>query len=230
TGSVDVLQGVEFEVEPHENHTSEVEPHGNYRKDGNETVITVVVVEMIYAHESLDFNDTVTCVVTSKWKAVLKEEIDARSEYMLSNDGMVFLADANMRSRLPRVCWIKQREMYLVRRSSRIRVGFLDFDYAMGRLITVMGRSRTWYGLMIHGCARSCEAKLQHMEALSTTKAKDMTLTRAVKEFIWLKGPSTESGAILRLVAINATRAYKGGPGSRFQHGFKAAAYRRRLI
>ncbi|GJX30872.1 hypothetical protein Tco_0240727, partial [Tanacetum coccineum] len=32
TGSVDVLQGVEFEVEPHENHTFEVEPHGNVTK------------------------------------------------------------------------------------------------------------------------------------------------------------------------------------------------------
>ncbi|GKE79958.1 hypothetical protein Tco_1549958 [Tanacetum coccineum] len=29
TGSVQVLQGVEFEVEPQEDHTFEVEPHGN---------------------------------------------------------------------------------------------------------------------------------------------------------------------------------------------------------
>nr|GEW00456.1 RNA-directed DNA polymerase, eukaryota, reverse transcriptase zinc-binding domain protein [Tanacetum cinerariifolium] len=33
-----------------------------------------------------------------------------------------FDADARLRSGLPRVCWIKQKEMYLVWRSSRIRV------------------------------------------------------------------------------------------------------------
>ncbi|GKE52496.1 hypothetical protein Tco_1487652 [Tanacetum coccineum] len=32
---------------------------------------------------------------------------------------------------------------------------FVDFDYAMGRSITVMGRSITRYGLMIQGCAGS---------------------------------------------------------------------------
>ncbi|GJU85145.1 hypothetical protein Tco_1292691 [Tanacetum coccineum] len=51
---------------------------------------------------------------------------------------------------------------------------FVDFDYAMGRSITV-GRSIIGYGFMIRGCAG--EAKLQHMEALSTTEAGYMTLT-----------------------------------------------------
>ncbi|GJR11860.1 hypothetical protein Tco_0794512 [Tanacetum coccineum] len=32
---------------------------------------------------------------------------------------------------------------------------FVDFDYSMGRSITVMGRSITRYGLMIQGCLRS---------------------------------------------------------------------------
>ncbi|GKD62564.1 hypothetical protein Tco_1300073 [Tanacetum coccineum] len=48
---------------------------------------------------------------------------------------------------------------------------FLDFDYAMGISITVMGRYITGYGLMILGCAGSFKANLQHMEALSTTEA-----------------------------------------------------------
>nr|GEV52706.1 putative receptor-like protein kinase At4g00960 [Tanacetum cinerariifolium] len=175
-------------------------------------------VEKIYAHESLTFNNTVACYVISKWKARLKEDIDVRSDVL--------------RSGLPRVCWLKQKEIYLVWRSSRIGVGhsilsledslsgdcdvekivsghiyavgsqeyqvicsrpnittasvdmldgfdrglqinvqvFVDFDYAIGRPITVMSRSITGYGLMILGCARSLKANLQHLKALSTTE------------------------------------------------------------
>ncbi|GKB58465.1 zinc finger, CCHC-type containing protein [Tanacetum coccineum] len=58
---------------------------------------------------------------------------------------------------------------------------------------------------MIHGCARRWEAKLRHMKALSTTEAEYMTLTDTVKESIWLKGHSTESGAELRYIASIAT-------------------------
>ncbi|GJW24948.1 hypothetical protein Tco_0038759 [Tanacetum coccineum] len=120
TGSVHVLQGVEFEVEPQEDHTFEVEPHVNvdhvagshetqtqdlmdyhsardreqhssrelfgYREDSNEAAFAVAAVEKIYAHESLTFNDIVACEVISKWKAELKEEMDAQSDaYVLSN-------------------------------------------------------------------------------------------------------------------------------------------------
>ncbi|GKA72473.1 hypothetical protein Tco_0778689 [Tanacetum coccineum] len=46
-----------------------------------------------------------------------------------------------------------------------------------GRSITVISRSITGYGLMILGCARSLKANLQHMEALSTTKAGYLTFT-----------------------------------------------------
>ncbi|GJT07096.1 zinc finger, CCHC-type containing protein [Tanacetum coccineum] len=48
---------------------------------------------------------------------------------------------------------------------------FVDFDYVMGRSITSMSRSIIRYGLLILGCAGSLKANLQHMEALSTTKA-----------------------------------------------------------
>ncbi|GKC95514.1 zinc finger, CCHC-type containing protein, partial [Tanacetum coccineum] len=57
-----------------------------YREDNNEAAFTVAVVEKIYAHESLTFNNTVACEVTSKWKAGLKDDMDARSDvYVLSN-------------------------------------------------------------------------------------------------------------------------------------------------
>ncbi|GJV41550.1 zinc finger, CCHC-type containing protein [Tanacetum coccineum] len=59
---VKVLLGVEFEVEPQEDHTFEVKPHGS--------VDHVVVA----------------CEVISKWNARLKEDMDARSHvYVLSN-------------------------------------------------------------------------------------------------------------------------------------------------
>ncbi|GJR16800.1 hypothetical protein Tco_0965327 [Tanacetum coccineum] len=120
TGSVQGLQGVEFEIEPQEDHTFKVEPHGNvdhvagsqevqtqdliyyhlacdrdqhsthelfsYREDSNEAAFAVAEAEKIYAHESLTFNNTVACEVISKWKAGLKDDMDARSDvYMLSN-------------------------------------------------------------------------------------------------------------------------------------------------
>nr|GEU78954.1 hypothetical protein [Tanacetum cinerariifolium] len=52
----------------------------SYREDGNEAAFAVAVVEKIYAHESLTFNDTITCEVISKWKARLKDDMDAQSD------------------------------------------------------------------------------------------------------------------------------------------------------
>ncbi|GKD78285.1 zinc finger, CCHC-type containing protein [Tanacetum coccineum] len=126
TGSMQVLQGDEFEVEPQDGHTFEVEPQENvdqenvdqgaglqevqtqdlidyqlarnreqhlacelfgYREDSNETAFAVAAVGKIYAHESLNFNNTIACEVISKWKAGLKDDMDARSDvYMLNND------------------------------------------------------------------------------------------------------------------------------------------------
>nr|GEZ92983.1 zinc finger, CCHC-type [Tanacetum cinerariifolium] len=57
-----------------------------YREDSNEAAFAVAIVEKIYAHESLTFNNTVFCEVISKWKAGLKDDMDARSYvYVLSN-------------------------------------------------------------------------------------------------------------------------------------------------
>nr|GEY69126.1 hypothetical protein [Tanacetum cinerariifolium] len=40
----------------------------------------VAAVEKIYAHESLTFNNIVACEVISKWRAGLKDDMDARSD------------------------------------------------------------------------------------------------------------------------------------------------------
>ncbi|GJT88401.1 reverse transcriptase domain-containing protein [Tanacetum coccineum] len=50
----------------------------SYRKDSNKDAFVVAVVDKIYAHESLTFNNTVACEVISKWKAGLKDGMDAR--------------------------------------------------------------------------------------------------------------------------------------------------------
>ncbi|GJS12354.1 zinc finger, CCHC-type containing protein [Tanacetum coccineum] len=92
-GSMQVLQGDEFEVEPHDGHTFEVEPHRNvgHVVGLQEDVIVdalckLLKVEKIYAHESLTFNDTVACEVISMWKAGLKDDMVAQSDvYVLSN-------------------------------------------------------------------------------------------------------------------------------------------------
>nr|GEZ26787.1 zinc finger, CCHC-type [Tanacetum cinerariifolium] len=57
-----------------------------YREDSNKAAFAVVVVEKIYTHESLTFNNTVSCEIISKWKAGLKDDMDAQSDvYVLIN-------------------------------------------------------------------------------------------------------------------------------------------------
>ncbi|GJR62172.1 hypothetical protein Tco_1504334 [Tanacetum coccineum] len=283
TGSVQVLQGVEFEVEPQEDHTFEVEPRGNvdHVAGSQEAVLKLAFVvaeaEKIYAHESLTFNNTVACEVISKWKAGLKDDMDARSDvYVLSNGckkcsddndvyyweytpaesgykGLLDKAKGNVLGieiiSLLRDCDVEKngkwsciyavgsQEYQMV--CTRLDIAsadvgmldkfdrglqtdvhvFVDFDYTMGRSITVMGRSITRYGLMIQGCVGSWEAMMMHMMALSPTEAGYMTLTEAAKEAIWLKGLAIESGFELKIVAGIATGALsKAIPGLRFQH------------
>ncbi|GKB78338.1 hypothetical protein Tco_0945233 [Tanacetum coccineum] len=57
-----------------------------YREDSNGAAFVVAAVEKIYAHASLTFNNTVACEIISKWKARLKDDMDALSDvYVLSN-------------------------------------------------------------------------------------------------------------------------------------------------
>nr|GEZ68765.1 zinc finger, CCHC-type [Tanacetum cinerariifolium] len=58
-----------------------------YREDSIEAAFVVAVVNKIYVHESLTFNDTVACEVISKWKAGLKENIAVRSDVFVLNNG-----------------------------------------------------------------------------------------------------------------------------------------------
>ncbi|GJU26880.1 zinc finger, CCHC-type containing protein [Tanacetum coccineum] len=231
TGSMQVLRGFEFEVEPLGDHTFELardrEQHlacelFGYREDSNEAAFAVAIVEKIYAHESLTFNNTVDCEVIFKWNDGLTDDIDARSDvYVLSNGCRKCIHDLqrevvqtlleghfilSLEGSLSRDCDAEKNDVGMLDKFDRglqtdVQV-FVDFDYAMGRSITVMSRSITGYGLMILRCAGSLKANLQYMESLLTTKAGYMTFTEAWKKEIWLKGLLTESGYKLKLVAV----------------------------
>ncbi|PWA60413.1 hypothetical protein CTI12_AA381960 [Artemisia annua] len=101
-----------------------------YQGDSNMAASGVAAVIEEYAHESLTFGDTVACEVISKWMAVMKEDMDTWfSMGLLSNGFGRSSDDTRLGSGLPRVFWMKQRKIYLVWRSSGLRVvtkGFLD--------------------------------------------------------------------------------------------------------
>ncbi|GJZ05268.1 hypothetical protein Tco_0538543 [Tanacetum coccineum] len=256
----------------------------SYREDSSEAAFAVVAVDKIYAHELLTFNNTVACEVISKWKAGLKDAMDARSDDEIwATKGLLDKAKGNVlgmeiiKDQSSNTLRVSQSKIHneklvhtLLKGHSTLSLGdslsgdcdleknmaeekgqgsvnsevlvvvkglefwqnqsskvFVDFDYAMGRLITVMSRLITWYGLMILGCARSLKANLQHMKALSTTEAGYMTFIEAWKKEIWLKGLLTESRYELRLVAGFATGALVKD-GSRFEvpAQVEVAAYR----
>nr|GEV16228.1 glycoside hydrolase, family 9 [Tanacetum cinerariifolium] len=73
----------------------------------DETNVTLFAKDLIYYHSERDREQH------SAWKLF---------SYREDNNETAF-ADERLRSGLPRVCWLKQREIYLVSRSSRIRVG-----------------------------------------------------------------------------------------------------------
>nr|GEZ46991.1 zinc finger, CCHC-type [Tanacetum cinerariifolium] len=239
-----------------------------YREDNNEDAFKVAAVEKIYAHESLTFNNIVVCKVISKWKAGLKDDMDARSDvYVLSNgcrkcsddiDGYYWKYTMDQNGNTLRVsqsrihneklvqtllkghstlsledslsmdCYVKNmirgddlgngemEDTWRLRRSggrldlTRTRV-FVDFDYVMGRSITVMSRSITGCGLMILGCAGSLKANLWHMEALLTTEAGYITFTEVLGNLGQLRWPP--------MVILGRLLPHAKGLGFKPRHG-----------
>ncbi|GJU87057.1 hypothetical protein Tco_1294603 [Tanacetum coccineum] len=191
-----VLQGVEFEMKPQEGHTFKVEPHWNVdHVFGSQEVQTQ---DFIHYHSARDREQH---SVIFKWKAGLKDGMDARSDvYVLSNAtkglldkakgnilGMEIVRDQSgntlrvsqsrfyngklvqtlleghsilsLEGSLSRDCDVEKNDVGMLDKFDRglqtdIYV-FMDFDYTMGRSITVMSRSITKYGLMIQGCSGS---------------------------------------------------------------------------
>nr|GEW62395.1 zinc finger, CCHC-type [Tanacetum cinerariifolium] len=99
-------------------------------------------------------------------------------------------------------------------------------EYQMVCTILDIAYADVGYGLMILRCVGSLKANLQHMEALSTTKAGYMTFTEAWKKKIWLKGLLIESRYELWLLAGIATGALvKGGSRPEVPAQVEVAAY-----
>nr|GEZ43347.1 hypothetical protein [Tanacetum cinerariifolium] len=172
TGSMQFLHGFEFEVEPLGDHTFEVKPRENVDQGAGlqEAAFAVVAVEKIYAHESLTFNNTVACEVISKWKAGLKDDMDARCKVEIwATKGLPDKAKGNIlgmeifRDQSGNTLRVLQSRFYNRKLEyqmvctrlniTSVDVGmldkfdrglqtdvqvFVDFDYAMGRSITVM--------------------------------------------------------------------------------------------
>nr|GEU74620.1 zinc finger, CCHC-type [Tanacetum cinerariifolium] len=282
TGSMQVLHGFEFEMEPLRDHTFEVELHENvdqgaglqevqtqdvgdyqlardreqhlacelfgYIEDSNGAAFAVAAVKKINAHKSLTINNTVDCEVAGKavtTTMAITGSIHQGHSTLSLKDSLSGDCDVKMNGKWSYIYAVGSQEYQVVctrpdiasagvdmfdgfyRGLQTYAYVFVDFDYVMGRSITVMSRSITWYGLMILGCAESLKANLQHIKALSTTEATYMMFAEARKKEIWLKGLLTESGYDLWLVACIATGALvKGCSRSEVPAQVKVAAYR----
>ncbi|GJY15027.1 hypothetical protein Tco_0385449 [Tanacetum coccineum] len=241
TGSVQVLQGVEFEVEP-QDHTFEVEPRGNagheqhsahellkYREDSNEAAFAVAKAEKIYAHESLTFNNTVAYEVISMWKAGLKDDIDAWSDvYVLShgckkcsddNDGYYW--ESTPEGSLSGDCDVEKNGKWLC----IYAIGSQEYQMVCTRLDIASADVG-----MLDKFDRRLQTEVQvfvDFDYAMATKVGYMTFTETWKKEIWLKGLLVESEYELSLVAGIPTRALvKGGSRSEVPAQVEGVAYR----
>nr|GEV29901.1 transcription factor, MADS-box [Tanacetum cinerariifolium] len=195
TGLMQVLHGFEFEVEPLGDHTFEVEPQENVDQGA------VATVEKIYAHESLTFNNIVACEVNTKWKAGLKDDMDAQSDVYVLNNGCRKCSDDS-----DGYYWEYTPAkghvlgMKIIRDQSGNTLRVLQSKFYNRRLVQTLLEGHpilSLEGSLSGDCDvkknGSLKANLQYMEALSITEVGYMTFTEAWKKEIWLKGLFTES-------------------------------------
>nr|GEV19765.1 zinc finger, CCHC-type [Tanacetum cinerariifolium] len=213
------------------------------KEDSNKAAFAVAAVEKIYAHESLTFNNTIACEVISKWKAGLKDDMDARSYVYVLSNGCKKSSDGSHN-----YYWGVQVLQQLVQtllegHSILLLEGSLSGDcdvkkngkwsciYAVGSQEYQMVCTRpditsTNVG-MLDGFDRGLQTYVQVFVYFDYTMAAYMTLTEAAKKKIWPKRLLTESRYELRLVAGIATGALvKGGSRSEVSAQVEVAAYR----
>ncbi|GJW15070.1 hypothetical protein Tco_0019203 [Tanacetum coccineum] len=207
SGQCFLTKGVEFEVEPQEDHAFKVEPQGNVGHiAGSQEVQTQDLLdyhsacnrEQQSARELFkyreDINDIAFAVAavektyahesfTFNDKVACEESSDDNNDYYWEYTPGMF------------VHLFLYIDVMAFSRGCKVEIratkGLLD--EAKGNIlgdcdVEKNGRSITGYGLMIQGCAVRCEAILQHMEALLTTEAVYMTLMEAEKEVVRLMG------------------------------------------
>ncbi|GJQ91236.1 hypothetical protein Tco_0002375 [Tanacetum coccineum] len=200
----------------------------NYKEDNNEVAFAVAEAKKIYTHESLTFNNTVACEVISKWKAGLKDDMDARSDVYVLSDGCKKCSDDSDAEILAIKGLLDKAKGNVLEGHSILSLkGSLSGDCDVEKngkwsCIYAIGSQEYQEVCTRLDIALADVAMMLHMMALSPTKAGYMTLTEAAKEAIGLKGLAIESGFELKIVAGIATVALsKAIPGLRFQHRLK---------
>nr|GEW23475.1 histone H3.2-like [Tanacetum cinerariifolium] len=160
-----------------------------YKEDSNESAFAVAVVEKIYAHESLTFNDAVACEVISKWKVGLKEDMDARSDVFKAEiwvtKGLLVKVNGHVLGlEIIKDQSVGSQEYHVICTRpdiASVGVDMLDgFDRVESQEYHVVC-TRPGIASVDVG---SLEAMMPHMMALSETEVEYMTLTEAVKESI----------------------------------------------
>ncbi|GJR18436.1 hypothetical protein Tco_0966963 [Tanacetum coccineum] len=216
----------------------------SYREDSNEDAFAVAIVDKIYAHKLLTFNNTVACEVISKWNAGLKEDMDVRSDVYVLSNGCRKNSDNNhdyyweyapAKGNLLGVEIIRDQSGNTLRGSL---VGDYDVEkngkwsciYAVGSheyqmVCTRLDIASANVGMLDkfdHGLQTDVRVFVDFDYTIGrpiTVMAGYMTLTEAANEAIWLKGLAIESGFELKIVADIASGALsKAIPGSRFHH------------
>ncbi|GJZ38522.1 putative reverse transcriptase domain, reverse transcriptase zinc-binding domain protein [Tanacetum coccineum] len=198
TGSMQVLQGDEFKVEPQDGHTFEVEPHGNVdHVVGSQKVQTQ---DLIYYHPARDRDQhsvwelfNIEKTVISKWKAGLKDDMDARSDVYVLSNGYKKCSD--------------------------------DSDGYYWESTPVQTLLKGHYILSLEGSlSGDCDMEKNDVGMLDKF---DRGLQTDVQKEIWLKGLLAESGYELSLVAGIAIGALvKGSSRSKVPAQVEGAAYR----
>ncbi|GKA19944.1 hypothetical protein Tco_0699859 [Tanacetum coccineum] len=216
TSSMQVLQGDEFEGATLCMGTIQ------YREDSNKAAFAVAAVDKIYAHKSLTFNNTVACEVISKWKARLKDDIDARSD-VIHNEKLVQTllkghSILSLEGSLSKDCDVENNGKW----SCIYAVGSQEYQMVCTRLDIASADVG-----MLDKFDRGLQTDVQVFVDFDYAMAAYMTLTGAWKKEIWLKGLLAESGYELSLVAGIATGALvKGGSRSEVPAQVEGAAYR----
>ncbi|GJV97103.1 hypothetical protein Tco_1548680 [Tanacetum coccineum] len=211
TGSVQVLQEVEFEVEPEQHSAWEL---FSYREDSNEAAFAFAAVEKIYAHDSLTFNNTVASTVAGKAMTTATTIIESMHQ---ATKGLLDKAKGNV------------LVMEIIRDQSGNTLRVSRSRFYNGKLV---------HTLLEEDSILSLEGSLSRdydvekmifdyaMGDRILTEAGFMTFNEAWKKEIWLKGLLTESRYKLRLVAGIATGALvKGGSRSEVPAQVEVAAY-----
>nr|GEV84618.1 zinc finger, CCHC-type [Tanacetum cinerariifolium] len=210
TGSMQVLHGFEFKVEPLGDHTFEVEPQENV--DQGAGLQEVQTQDLIYYHLARDREQHLACELFGYREDINEAAFEvvvmctcsatvagnAVTTTMAINgsihQGLLDKAKGNVlgmevvKNHSGYTLRVSQsrfynRIMYICGWKPGVSNGLHETWHSIDRC-----RSITRYGFMILGCAGSLKSNLQHMKALSTTEAGYMTFTEAWKKKMWLKG------------------------------------------